>query len=505
MTRSAKQQSRLSGILRPVGVLARRTAGDRLAVLGFVTAAGLAAGLTAASALNATTALTPVPPRTQPPLAAPGIPSSFADLVERVAPAVVNVRVDGTTAPAQPDSSAQGDARERALPPGVHGLGSGFIVDRDGYIVTNNHVVAAAGKITVTLADGTDHDATLVGRDEKSDLALVKIAAGRALPFVQFGDSDAMRVGDWVVAVGSPFGLGGTVTTGILSATDRVIGAGPYDDFLQIDAPINQGNSGGPAFNTRGEVIGVNTAIFSPSGGSVGIGFAIPSSQAKRVIAELREDGKVDRGWLGVRIQPVSPDVAEALGLPKPEGALVSSVDPDSPAAAAGVEQGDVILGFAGNAVASVRDLPRLVADTTAGSDAEVKVWRQGEEIALSARIAALPDSTVRAAAEIPMPVRPTVLGMRLGSREEAEAARLQVAKGPGEVVVLDIDENSIAARKGLRPGDVIVSVSQQSVSDPEEVARHVAEAKERKRDAVLLLVNRDDDERFVALALRDA
>ena len=367
----------------------RRTAGKVAAVVAVLAIAGGAVAVGTSNALTAATAPAAAA------VAGSALPASFADIIEKVGPAVVNIRVTAgdSATPAHRDPREfrgpkdmpeffrrffgdefgkrfgdefgkrfGGDHGRRSGQHRMQGMGSGFIIDKDGYIVTNDHVVRGAEKILVTLKDEEQYEATLIGRDRKTDLALIKIEADRDLPFVPFGDSDAVRVGDWVVAVGNPFGLDHTVTAGIISARGRAIGNGPYDDFLQIDAPINKGNSGGPAFNLRGEVIGVNTAIFSPTGGSVGIGFAIPSSLAQKVIADLKDDGRVERGWLGVNIQAVNKDMAASLSLDKARGAIVSRVTPDSPAADAGLEQGDVILAVDKRPVHTLRDLPRLIA-----------------------------------------------------------------------------------------------------------------------------------------------
>lgn len=352
---------------------------------------------------------------TNTPASAASMPGSFADLVQRVKPAVVNIatteKVDGRSEMAPdmpgmpfPPDSPMGEFFRRFFGPGatmgqsrpreVHALGSGFIIDPDGYVVTNNHVIDGADEITVILEGGDRLEAKVVGRDAKTDLALLKIDADEPLPYVSFGDSDAARVGDWVVAVGNPFGLGGSVTAGIISARGRDIHAGPFDDFLQVDAPINRGNSGGPLFSTSGEVIGINTAIYSPNGGNVGIGFATPSSLARTVIAQLREKGSVERGWLGVTIQSVTDDIADSLGLDEAEGALVSKVLPDSPAASAGLQQGDVILALNGQRITRFKTLPRLVAEAKTGKPATVTVWRDGREKDVTVTIGRMPEDT---------------------------------------------------------------------------------------------------------------
>ena len=338
------------------------------------------------------------------------LPGSFADLVDRVMPAVVNVSTvqGGNAAPEQrgmpgmpefPPGSPfeeffrQFQEQQRGARPRAErqqAQGSGFIIDAAGYVVTNNHVIDGADEISVTLHDGSRLDAKLVGRDPKTDLALLKVDAGKPLAYLEFGDSDTARVGDWVIAIGNPFGLGGTVTSGIVSARGRDIQAGPYDDFLQLDASINRGNSGGPTFDVHGRVIGINTAIFSPSGGSVGIGFAIPSTLARSVVAQLKDFGRTRRGWLGVRIQGVTPEIAESLGLRSATGALVASVTPNGPAAEAGIQAGDVILTFDGKEVNEMRRLPRVVAETGVEEQVPVKLWRRGQEQTVRVKVGEL-------------------------------------------------------------------------------------------------------------------
>jgi serine protease Do len=334
-----------------------------------------------------------------PPLSVPfsGKQLGFGPLVKTVKPAVVNIATTQRVKTQQPEQDSAeedmlrqffGQAPERQQSQrAVHALGSGFLIDPHGYIVTNNHVIDGATDIQVTLTDGSVHPARIVGRDVKTDLALLKIAASRALPYVAFGDSDKEDVGDWVIAVGNPFGLGGSVSAGIVSARNRDINEGPYDDFLQIDAPINPGNSGGPLFDQSGHVIGIDTAIYSPSGGSVGIGFAIPSNVAKRVVAELRDHGHVARGWLGVQVQAVTPALADAAGMDRAEGLLVDVVTPDSPAARAGLERGDVILAFNGTPIATARDLSFAVAAMPADRTVGMTVWRDGQKQDLDATI----------------------------------------------------------------------------------------------------------------------
>lgn len=434
---------------------------------------------------------------------------SFADLVEKVSPAVVSIRVAEERAARAPANVPDlpfppGSPFERffrdlqpqdpgGAPRGRQGmaLGSGFIISADGYIVTNNHVVGDGKNITVVRNDGSELPAKLIGRDPKTDLALVKVE-GKDLPYVAFGDSDEVRVGDWVLAVGNPFGLGGTVTTGIVSARGREIGAGPYDDFIQIDASINRGNSGGPTFDVRGNVIGVNTAIFSPTGGSVGIGFAIPSSIAQKVVAQLQEDGKVTRGWLGVTIQQVDPEMAASLALDKPKGALVAQVADDSPAKKAGVQIGDVILNVDGKEMEDVRAVSRTVAELKPDTRSKLVVWRDGRSRTLTANIGTFPDTVDVAAAtpdDTPAPGTTTSLGLAL-------------TETPDGVVVQSVDPASDAAEKGVRPGDVIVKVSGKDVKRTADVVAGVEAASKADKSSVLLLLRSDEQQRFVALSL---
>ncbi len=390
-------------------------------------------------------------------------------------------------------------------------LGSGFIIDPSGYVVTNNHVVENADKVTVIFQDDSRHPAKIVGRDAKTDLALLKIDAPKPLPYLTWGDSNAENVGDWVLAVGNPFGLGGSVSPGFISARGRDIHAGPYDDFLQIDASINRGNSGGPTFNLNGQVVGINTAIYSPNGGSVGIGFAIPSNLAKPVIDQIREHGKVDRGWLGVQIQQVTPDIAKSLGLPKDEGALVADVTAGSPAANAGFQQGDVILDFDGHEIDKVRDLPLIVAETPVGQTAQIKVWRKNAETTLATTIAAMPDNPQVASNEGGTngnaggnAVQSSrALGLRLAPLSKEWRQRLHLGANVKGVVVTDVADDSPLAELGLRQGDVIESVNQHAATGPKEVADQLLDAKNAKgSQQVLILLNRDGVNQYVALSL---
>ncbi|QQP90391.1 DegQ family serine endoprotease [Skermanella sp. TT6] len=457
-------------------------------------------------------------------------PESFADLAQKLLPAVVNISTTqniperrgagprpGPEMPQFPPGSPfeeffrdffDRQGREQNAPPRrATSLGSGFVIDAEGLVVTNNHVIQDADEINVILQDDTNLKAELVGRDPKTDLALLRVKTDRKLTAVTFGDSDAMRVGDWVLAIGNPFGLGGSVTAGIISARARDINAGPYDDFLQTDASINRGNSGGPMFNMRGEVIGINTAIFSPSGGSVGIGFAIPSTLARSVVAQLKDFGRTRRGWLGVRIQGVTPEIAESLGLRSATGALVASVTPNGPAAEAGIQAGDVILTFDGKEVNEMRRLPRVVAETGVEEQVPVKLWRRGQEQTVRVKVgeleAAEESGILAAVPDEPAPTAPEsveALGLKLTGITPELRQQFDINEQLRGVLVTEVAGNSSAAEKDLRPGDVIVEVGQEEVSTPQDVAAKVKAAKDANRKTVLLLIDRRGDLRFVAL-----
>jgi serine protease Do len=451
---------------------------------------------------------------------------SFAPLVHRVVPAVVNISVELKE---QAAAQGEGDAgQEGSSPPGPGGtpfdqflhrffeqpfqdrnpaekvvaLGSGFIIDPRGYIVTNNHVVANADKVTVIFQDNSRHTAKVLGRDEKTDIALLKIDTNQKLPYVTWGDSDDAKVGDWVVAVGNPFGLGGTVTAGIVSALGRNINEGPYDDFLQIDAPINRGNSGGPTFDLHGQVIGINTAIYSPSGGSVGIGFAVPANTAKYVVDQLEEHGHVTWGWLGVAIQSITPSIAKGLGLNPGQatGALVASVVPDSPAAKAGLEAGDVITAAGGHEIKAVHDLPRLVAAASVGNKLSLTILRNGKERTIEATIGEIPNKVASAEQGGEQPS--TALGMELAPLTAQLRRELQVPKNVNGVVVDHIANDSPARALGLQTGDVIVSIDQKPAATPPEAAAQLKEA--AAQGNVLLLVNRHGTNEFVGLSIEN-
>jgi len=444
-------------------------------------------------------------------------PESFADLADQLLPAVVNISSTQTVEDGVPDEELDeffkdffDRQRREGEPRRATSLGSGFIIDASGYIVTNNHVVAEADEITVRLHDEREFKATLIGRDDKTDLALLKVESPVPLPAVSWGDSDETRIGDWVLAIGNPFGLGGSVTAGIVSARQRDINAGPYDDFIQTDASINRGNSGGPMFNMDGEVIGINTAIFSPSGGSVGIGFAIPSQLAMHVVDQLREFGHARRGWLGVRIQTVTEDLVEGLRLKDTKGALVANVTPGGPAAEAGIQQGDVVIEFDGKPITEMRKLPRVVAETPVEKEVDVVVWREGREVTLKVRVGEL-DETEAMAAAAPAPEEggaPAVegpietLGLTVAELTPELRDRFQLGDEPIGVVVTEVGAEGAAAEKGLQAGDVIVEVDQQTVATPADVAARVDEAKANGYRVVTLLIYRQGDYQWVALRI---
>ena len=447
----------------------------------------------------------------------------LADLVQARLPAVVNISTTqkaGGSAMTLPEmqlppgleefmkrfgSPFEGPERGNRAPRRANALGSGFIIDPAGYVVTNNHVVAEADEIKVILQDGAELPAKLVGRDARTDVALLKVESAKPLPYLSWGDSDKTRVGESVFAIGNPFGLGGTVTSGIISARARNIHAGPYDDFLQTDAAINRGNSGGPLFNMRGEVIGVNTAIFSPTGGNVGIGFAVPAAVAQNIVNELREHGKVSRGFLGVTIQRVTDEIAQAMGMKDAKGALVSSVTLGSPAAKAGVKVGDVIIGFNGKDVPDVRALQRMVAATDADKRADVTVLRDGKRQELSATIGQLKDTQVSEAGDSGSSAERSTLGLALAPLTPAARAKYELGREASGVVVVDVAQDSVAARRGIEAGDLIKKIGDKEVTTPEDVKAAVNQAKSAKQNSVLALVEHEGQNRFVALPLGNA
>ncbi len=481
------------------------------------------------------------------PALARGAPESFADLAAQLSPAVVNIsstqavqqenRQGGLPEmpmfpPGSPfeqffrdflernrpkEGPRDGQRSERGAPqperpsPRAQSLGSGFIVDSTGYVVTNNHVIEGADKITVTLSDNTTLDAKLVGKDEATDLALLKVTTERKLPFVEFGDSDGARVGDWVLAIGNPFGLGGTVTAGIISARSRDIRQGRYDDFIQTDAAINRGNSGGPLFTMDGKVVGINTAIYSPSGGSIGIGFSIPSNLARNVVAQIKDFGKARRGWLGVRIQAVTPDIADSIGLKDATGAMVAGVTEGSPAEKGKLRSGDVILKFNGQDIKEMKNLPRVVAETPIGQSVPVTVWRDGKEATVQIAVAEMPEDQAVASAKPdakggrPPAEKPTELaglGLKLGNITDEMRKQFTLGADQKGVVVTEVAPNSAAAEKGLRAGDVIVEVQQEPVANPGEVRDRLDRVRKQNRRTALLLVQSADGMRWVALPL---
>lgn len=455
-------------------------------------------------------------------------PESFADMVEKLSPAVVNIstkqKVIASASPFNFKGLPQGEEfdqfreffeqfggdqmeeKERD----VTSLGSGFVIDPKGYIVTNNHVIEKADSITVTFSDDKQYDAELVGRDAKTDLALLKIEPDHDLPYVTFGSSDEMRVGDWVVAIGNPFGLGGSVSAGIVSARSRNINSGPFDDFIQTDAAINRGNSGGPLFNTRGEVIGVNSAIFSPSGGNVGIGFSIPSAMAQPVLKQLREFGRTHRGWLGVKIQQVTDEIADSLELSSPRGALVLDVNKDSPAADAGIENGDIILTFDDKPVKEMRFLPRLVAETKVGTRAKVSVWRKGREKSLTVKLGEMPEEETAIAPPSEEKVQKkvakseTVLGISIAPIDASVREEFSIDKSINGLVILEIKPKTPAAESGLQKYDIILEANQEEVHSVKDFEAALKDARNDKKDHMLLRINRRGSYSFITIQTKE-
>lgn len=470
------------------------------------------------------------------PAMARSAPDSFADLAARLLPAVVNVSSSQTVPqrqqqpgpemptfpPGSPFEQFFKDFFNRNRPPGNRGenqtprgpdrraqsLGSGFIIDAEGLIVTNNHVIDGADEVSITLQDNTTLKATVVGRDESTDLALLRVKADKPLPYVEFGDSDTARVGDWVVAIGNPFGLGGTVTAGIVSARGRDINAGPYDDFIQTDAAINRGNSGGPLFNMDGKVVGINTAIYSPSGGSIGIGFSIPSKLASHVVDQIKNFGAARRGWLGVRIQQVTPEIAESLGLKEPTGAMIAGVNEGGPADKAKLRNGDIVLKFNGQDVKNMSALPRVVADTEVGKQVPVVVWRDGKEVTITATLGERPSDTQLAAdrgskgGETTKTVELAGLGLKIAPLTAEAREKFRLAEDAKGVLITDVTADGSAADKGLKAGDVIVEVQQNEVATPADVVRRVDAARKQDRKFVLMLIQGAEGTRYVPLPL---
>jgi len=457
-------------------------------------------------------------------------PDTIADISEKVIDAVVNISTSqkvetrNSPMPQLPNDPqldelfrdffnrrGQGDPQNRERGPRrVNSLGSGFIIDPSGIVVTNNHVISEADEITVILNDGARLKAEIIGRDQKTDLALLRVKPDKPLKAVTFGDSDKLRLGEWVIAIGNPFSLGGTVTAGIVSARNRDINSGPYDNYIQTDAAINRGNSGGPLFNLDGEVVGVNTAIISPSGGSIGIGFAVPSKTAMPVIEQLKQFGETRRGWLGVRIQQVTDEIADSLKINPPRGALVAGVDERGPAKPAGIEPGDVIVKFDGKDIKEMRDLPRVVADTPVGKQTPVVVIRKGKEETKTVTLGRLEDGEKLAAADPKSEGTPDksvvkkTLGLELANMSDDLRKRYKIKDTVKGVIIIGVDANSPAADKRLAPGDVIVEIAQEAVASADELQAKIDKLKKDGRKSALLLVAGADGElRFVALSLQ--
>lgn len=468
-------------------------------------------------------------------------PASVADLAEGLLDAVVNISTsqnvkndDQAPAPVVPEGSpfqdffdeffkgqgSDGSNRQRT----VNSLGSGFVVDPSGIIVTNNHVIEGADDIEINFANGSKLKATLMGRDTKTDLAVLKVESAKPLAFVPLGDSRKMRIGDWVMAIGNPFGLGGTVTVGIISARGRNINAGPYDNFIQTDAAINRGNSGGPLFNMNGEVIGINTAIISPSGGSIGIGFSVPTELAENIINQLREFGETRRGWLGVRIQPVTDEISAGLKMDTPKGALVAGIIKGGPVENGEIKTGDVIIRFDGKDVVAMRDLPRVVAESPVGKAVDVVVIRDGVETTVKVTLGRLEDGEEQAAAEPTTddeiqpdegseppveqqpgisPASDIVLGMKLAPLDEERRRSFGITEDVEGVVVTELEPDSAAAERRIAVGDVIVEVGQEAMKAPEDVALRVEELKsDGRRNALLMIANKTGELRFVTVRM---
>ena len=469
----------------------------------------------------------------------------FADLAQKLLPAVVNIsstqtltaKSDGGDDPTDTPNSGPGAGPEMpTFPPGspfeklfrdfmnrnhpggsdaeparkVQSLGSGFIIDPSGIVVTNNHVIKGADEITVTLQDNTTLKAKVIGHDDRTDIAVLQVKSDKPLPYLPFGDSTRSRVGDWVLAIGNPFGLGGTVTAGIVSARGRDIQQGPYDDFIQTDAAINRGNSGGPLFNMTGEVIGINTAIFSPSGGSIGLGFSIPSNLAKTVVAQLRNFGHARRGWLGVKIQQVTPDIAESLGLKDASGALVAGVEDNGPAAQAKLRSGDIILNFNGQDIHEMKSLPRTVAETEINKQVPLTVWRDGKQVMLQVKVGELPEDAVALASApvvvpdaAPQPLKLSQLGLELSPMTPDSRKKFSLGADQKGVLITGVTDGTPAADRGLKPGDVVVEVQQEEVSTPADAQAKIEAARKAGRPSVLLLVQAQDGMRYVPVSLK--
>lgn len=459
-------------------------------------------------------------------------PDSFADLVEGLLPMVVNVSTSQTLSEnynpfegffpygVEPDDSLGGNLPElfekfygnkNPVKRKAMSLGSGFIISQDGVIVTNYHVIADADEVTVTFSDDTKVKAKVIGKDPKTDLAILKVDVDKKLPFVKWGDSSKARVGDWVIAIGNPFGLGVSVSAGIISARARDINSGPFDDFIQTDAAINRGNSGGPLFNSKGEIIGINSVIFTPSGGNVGIGFAVPSALATPVIDQLRDHGRTQRGWLGVKIQMVTEEIADSLQLQgKPRGALVLAVTKDSPAEKAGIMSGDIVLSFDGKDIPLMRKLPRIVADTQIGKDVALSVWRNGEEKKMNVKIAELDEGYNKTAQAEKEDVdegsdfkdSSKMLGMEVVKISRALRKQYDIDDKAKGLLVVDVDEDSQAYEKSIQPGFVITSINQEEVTDISQAKVIIDKVAKMGRKSVLLMVSKSGESMYVALPI---
>lgn len=455
-------------------------------------------------------------------------PESFADLAEGLIDSVVNISTSqnapaaaekAVPAPSVPEGSPfeeffdeffnKRGGKDGSSPRARKqtSLGSGFVIDPSGIVVTNNHVIDGADEITVNFNDGSKLTAELVGKDQKSDLAVLRVKPPKPLRAVAFGDAEKLRVGDWVLAIGNPFGLGGSVSAGIVSARNRNINAGPYDNFIQTDAAINRGNSGGPLFDTEGKVVGINTAIISPSGGSIGIGFSVPSTIAKSVVDQLLNYGETRRGWIGARVQQVTDDIAESLGVPGADkGALIAGLTPDGPAAKAGLETGDVVLKFGGRPIKAMRDFLRIVADSPIDREVDVEVWRKGKAETLKLKVGRLAEdakpqaAALKPPAEAEEPKTGAAMGLTFTAITDELRLKFQLKPEAKGLVVTQVDEGSKARENGVQPGDVLVEIAQTPVEKPADVAKRIEELKaEGKRSALLMIANRNGDVQFVA------
>lgn len=426
---------------------------------------------------------------------------SFADLAEKLTPSVVNI-----------SSFSQSETENgEGNTPLSESLGSGFIIDGNGYIITNNHVVDKAESISITLSDNTKTEARVIGKDPKTDLALIKIETKRPLNAVKFGDSDKIRVGDWVLAIGNPFGLGSSVTAGIVSAKSRDIESGPYDSFIQTDASINQGNSGGPMFNLQGEVIGISSAIFSTTGASQGVGFAIPANLAGWVISQLKEHGEVKRGWIGIKIQPNTPEIADSLGISANQGVVVSGVTEQGPAQKAGLQAGDIVLSFNRQPIDNTKNLSRLIAETKIGTPAPIEIWRSGQKQTLTVPIELMPEETpLSAAKETASDATETpdngeslnIIGFTVKEISPELAERYKLAPSTSGVVVTDILPNSDASRKGIKIGDIIVKIDKRNIIGESAFHEYVNDARRENNRPVLLAIQGQEALHFVAVKL---